>query len=60
MSRKELARSQTLVDLADGRMLIEGAAALMEVGRRQAYQLLSAFRTRGADGLISRHRGRTN
>jgi transposase len=58
MSRKELARLQTLVDLADGRMPVEDAAALIGVGRRQAYRLLGAFRTEGADGLISRRRGR--
>jgi transposase len=58
MSRKELARLQTLVDLADGRMSIEDAAALMGVGRRQAYRLLGAFRTHGANGSIFRRRGK--
>jgi hypothetical protein len=58
MSRKELARLQTLVDLADGRRPLADAAALMGVGRRQAYRLLSAFRGQGADGVISRRRGK--
>jgi hypothetical protein len=54
MSRKELARLQTLVDLAEGRRPLADAAAPMGVGQRQAYRLLSAFRSQGADGVISR------
>jgi hypothetical protein len=58
MSRKEFSRLQVMIDLADDRLTIEAASALLELGRRQTYRLLDAFRVRGPDGLISRQRGR--
>jgi transposase len=58
MSRKELTRLRVLIDIADGRLSVADAAGLIGVGRRQIYRLLDAFRARGADGLISRKRGR--
>jgi hypothetical protein len=58
MSRKELGRLQVLVDLADGRADMETAAALLGVGRRQAYRLLDRFRLGGAEALVSRRRGK--
>jgi hypothetical protein len=60
MSRKELTRLRVLIDVADGRLSVADAAGLIGVGRRQIYRLLDAFRTRGADGLISRKRGRSS
>ena len=60
MSRKELTRLRVLIDIADGRLSVADAAGLIGVGRRQIYRLLDAFRARGADGLISRKRGRLN
>jgi transposase len=58
MSRTELTRLRVLIDIADGRLSVADAAGLIGVGGRQIYRLLDAFRTRGADGLISRKRGR--
>jgi hypothetical protein len=58
MSRKELGRLQVLVDLADGRVDVDAAAALLNVGRRQVFRLLDGFRRDGAGGLVSRRRGR--
>src|SRR5947207_6607510 len=57
MSRKELTRLRVLIDIADGRLSVAEATALLGVGRRQVYRLLQAFRADGADGLISRKRG---
>ena len=58
MSRNELTRLRVLIDVADGRLSVADATGLIGVGRRQIYRLMDAFRTRGADGLISRKRGR--
>jgi hypothetical protein len=58
MSRKELARLQTLIDLADGRIAVGDAGALMGLGRRQTYRLLDAFRSGGPDALVSKRRGK--
>ena len=58
MSRNELTRLRVLVDVADGRLSVSDATGLIGVGRRQIYRLLDAFRARGADGLLSRKRGR--
>ncbi len=58
MSRKELTRLRVLIDVADRGLSVADAAGLIGVGRRQIYRLLDAFRARGADGLISRKRGR--
>lgn len=58
MSRKELARLHVLIDLADGRMSIDDAAVLMEMGRRQVFRLLGRFLRDGPEALVSRRRGR--
>ena len=58
MSRTELTRLRVLIDIADGRLSVADATGLIGVGRRQIYRLLDAFRAGGADGLISRKRGR--
>jgi hypothetical protein len=34
------------------------AAGLIGVGERQVFRLLKAYQTRGAEGLVSRRRGR--
>ena len=46
-----------MVDVADVRISIDAAAALMGIGRRQVYRLCLAFATAGASGLISKRRG---
>ena len=58
MSRTELSRLQVLIDLADGRMRVEDAGALMGLQRRQVYRLLGAFQAHGADALISKRPGK--
>src|SRR5271169_6906576 len=58
MSRNEPTRLRVLIDIGDGRLSVEDATGLIGVGRRQIYGLLEAFRVQGADGLISRKRGR--
>jgi transposase len=58
MSRKELGRLETLVDLDAGRITAAQAARLIGVGERQVFRLLKAYRASGAEGLVSRRRGR--
>jgi hypothetical protein len=58
MSSQELTRLRIMIDLADGRLTVEVAAALMGLGRRQVFRLRRAFAADGASGLISRKRGR--
>jgi len=58
MSRGEFSRLQVMIDLADDRLTIDAAGEHLGLGRRQTYRLLSAFRSQGPVGLISRQRGR--
>jgi|SRR5208283_3031114 len=58
MSGQELTRLPIMIDLADGRITVEAAAALMGLGRRQVFRLRRAFATDGASALSSRKRGR--
>jgi hypothetical protein len=58
MRKKELGRLEALVDLAEGRITAVQAAGLIGVGERQVFRLLKAYWTRGAEGLVSRQRGR--
>lgn len=58
MSGQELTRLRIMIDLADGRLTVEAAAALMHLGRRQVFRLRRAFAADGPTGLISRKRGR--
>ncbi len=58
MSSKELGRLEALVDLDAGRTTAARAARLIGVSERHAFRLLKAYRTGGAEGLVSRRRGR--
>jgi transposase len=58
MSKKELGRLETFVDMVEGRISAAQAAGLIGVGERQVFRLLKAYRMRGAEGLASRRRGR--
>src|SRR5690349_23243767 len=58
MGRKELGRLEALVDLDGGRITAARAAGLIGVGERQVFRLLKAYRASGAEGLVSRRRGR--
>jgi hypothetical protein len=43
MSRTEIDRMSVLHDLADGRIRVPEASALMDVGRRQVFRLAKAY-----------------
>jgi hypothetical protein len=58
MSDRELTRLRVMIDLADGRLTTETAAALMGIGWRQLFRLRRAFEADGPSGLRSRKRGR--
>jgi transposase len=58
MSHKELGRLEALLDLSEGRITAARAARLIGVSERQVFRLLRAYRARGAEGLVSRRRGR--
>src|SRR4051794_35920599 len=58
MSRGELFRVETLVQVDRGGLPVKQAAALLDLSERQLFRLLELFRAEGASGLISRRRGR--
>ena len=60
MSDAELSKFEVLRDVDQGRLPASGAAAVLGLGERQIWRLLKAYRLRGADGLISKKRGRTS
>lgn len=57
MSDRELTRLRVMIDLADGRLTVAAAEALMGLGRRQIFRLRRAFATDGPSALASRRRG---
>jgi hypothetical protein len=57
MSDRELSRLRVMIDLGDGRLTLEAAGALMDIGRRQVFRLRRAFEGGGASGSISQKRG---
>jgi hypothetical protein len=60
MSEVELARAEILRDLDADRLTIETAEQLLGLSRRQVFRVLKAYRSNGAQGLISRKRGRSS
>jgi transposase len=48
MSRTELTRLRLVIDIADGRLSVADAAALIGVGGRQIYRLLDRGRPLGS------------
>lgn len=58
MSDVELSRAENLRDLDEGRLTSDAAAQLLGLSRRQMFRLLKAYRLEGANGLVSRKRGR--
>jgi hypothetical protein len=58
MSDADLSKLQVVRDLDGGRLPIRAAAALLGLGERQVWRLLRGLREHGADGLISKKRGR--
>ena len=60
MSSKELSRLEVMQRLDKKQMSQKEASEILHVSRRQIKRLLKAYRTHGAAGLISKHRGRTS
>jgi transposase len=58
MSDAELTKFEILRDVDHERMPVRAAAQILGLTERQVWRLLKAYRQRGADGLISRKRGR--
>jgi hypothetical protein len=58
MSRRELARLHVLIDLAEGRIAVEEAMVLMQLGRRQVFRLQRQFLQAGPETVASKRRGR--
>jgi len=58
MSDAELNKFEILRDVDHERMPVRAAAQVLGLSERQVWRLLKAYRLRGADGLISRKRGR--
>jgi hypothetical protein len=57
MSDRGLTRLRVMIDLADGRLMVEAAATLMGLGRRQIFRLRRAFAADGPSALASRKCG---
>jgi len=58
MSDAELTKFEVLRDVDQERLLVPAAAGILGLSERHVWRLLRAYRTAGADGLISRKRGR--
>ena len=58
MSDAELARFEVLHDVDHAQMPVRAAARALHLSERQVWRLLRAYRLSGADGLISKRRGR--
>jgi len=58
MSRTEIDRMSVLHDLADGRIKVAEASALMKLGRRQVFRLVKAYGKHGPQALVPRRRGK--
>src|SRR5262245_59737884 len=53
MSRSEIDRMNVLRDLAEDRIRVSEAAALMGLGRRQVFRLGNVFRQHGPTALVA-------
>lgn len=58
MSDAELSKFEVLRDVDAERLPVRAAAGVLGLSERQVWRLLKAYRLRGADGLISKKRGR--
>jgi len=58
MSQSELSQFDTMMRVERGELRVTDAAALLGLKRRQVYRLLDRLREDGAEGMISRKRGR--
>jgi transposase len=60
MSTKELDRLEVMQRLDQKQMSQKEASEILHLCRRQIKRMLKAYRTHGAAGLVSRHRGRAS
>jgi hypothetical protein len=58
MSTKEISRLEVIQKVKDKRMSPKEAGTILHLGVRQIKRLLKKYKTQGAIGLISKHRGR--
>jgi hypothetical protein len=58
MSDAELSKFEVLRDVDAERLPVRAAAGVLGLSERQVWRLLKAYRLRGADGIISKKRGR--
>jgi hypothetical protein len=58
MSIKELSRLEVMQRLSKKQMSQKEAGEILHLGNRQIKRLLKSYRTQGAVGLVSKHRGR--
>jgi transposase len=58
MSQKELHRLELIQRIRGGSLTVVEAAALLRLSRSQVHRLLQAYDLAGADGLVSKKRGR--
>jgi transposase len=58
MSQKERKRIKVLEQEVDGKLTVKQAAEIIGVSERQAYRLLSRYKTEGDKGVIHKLRGR--
>ena len=58
MSQKELNRLEAIQKIRDGRLRVVHAAKLLHLSRSQVHRLLQAYDQDGANGLVSKKRGR--
>jgi transposase len=57
MSAKELNRLEVMQKLSEKRMSQKEAGRILNLGVSKIKRLLKAYRTKGAAGLVSKHRG---
>jgi transposase len=58
MSTKELSRLEVMQRLSEKRMSQKEAGKMLNLSTRQIKRLLKAYHEQGAEGLVSKHRGR--
>lgn len=58
MSKRELSRLEIMQRMTEKRLTQKEAARLLEISLRQVKRLWKAYRTQGAQGLVSKRRGK--
>ena len=59
MSKKEFTRLEIIQKVVEKRIFQYEAARLLQLSKRQTVRLCNAYKNYGADGLVSKHRGKT-